>query len=95
MGCLGTWEIQEASMADSASSSRAVMAQSAPTSLPTACSVSVARSARKLDSQPVKRQVLASAIQSACGGMKSCERFDGLWIQADAGGRLTCFAGAC
>ena len=31
-------------MADSASSSRAVMAQSAPTSLPTACSVSVARS---------------------------------------------------
>ncbi len=46
MICLGTWEIQEASMADSASSSRAVMAHSAPTSLPTACSVSVARSAR-------------------------------------------------
>ena len=40
-----TWEIQEASIADSASSSLAVMAHRAPTSLPTACSVSVAFSA--------------------------------------------------
>ena len=45
-------------MADSASSSRAVMAQSAPTSLPTACSVSVARSACMMDPQPVSQQLL-------------------------------------
>ena len=42
-----TWEIQEASIADSASSSLAVMAHRAPTSLPTACSVSVAFSAHQ------------------------------------------------
>ena len=46
-GMIITWEIQEASIADSASSSLAVMAHRAPTSLPTACSVSVAFSAHQ------------------------------------------------
>lgn len=62
MICVQTCEIQEASMADSASSSLAVMAHSAPTILPTACSVSVAFSAHGKEDLSSTRSVSTGAL---------------------------------
>ena len=81
-----TWDIHEASMADCASSSRAVIAHMAPSTRPTACSVPVAFPA--VNWKPHQTHCapsLASGVQtsvmsSAC--MHACE--DWLWPGACA-----------